>query len=84
MSKRELHPIEKLNAFAKALSSNSRNGLIIHFDNWKIIYKPWVVAELGVRELRHSKHLSLKSIEEIAELLYEFGYIKNPQTWLRS
>jgi hypothetical protein len=84
MNNAELPLIEKQNAFAKALSSNSRNGLIIHFDNWKIIFQPWLIAGHGGQRLESSKHLPLNSLQEIAELLYEFGYIKCPFKWIKN
>jgi hypothetical protein len=44
---------------------------------------PWLIAELGVSELKRSKQLSQDSLQEIAQLLYEFGYIQNPNEWLK-
>ena len=68
-------PIPADAANANSLSNSSRNGLILHFNNWRIIYHPWVIALVGANELRLSKHLPPNSLQEIAELLYDYGYI---------
>ena len=73
----ELQQLEKINNFAEALSSNSRNELIGHFGNWRIIYKPWEIADLGINKLKLSKHLSNETIEELEELMYKYGFIES-------
>jgi hypothetical protein len=72
------------NTFADALSSKCRNGLIIHFRDWRIIHQPSIIARTGCSGLRRTKYLSQESLQEIAELLHEFGYIKCPYKWLKS
>jgi hypothetical protein len=84
MAKTEELPAEEQSAFADALSNKCRNELIVHFNNWEIIYQPRIIALVGYSCLKRTKHLSLDSLHEIAELLHEFGYIKCPYKWLKS
>lgn len=77
-------PVKEQRAFADALSSKSRNGLIIHFKDWKIIYQPKIIAGARCSCIKCATHLSQDSLHEIAELLHEFGYIKCPYKWLKS
>ena len=77
-------PAKKQSVFAEALSSKSRNELIIHFKNWKIIHQPELIARTRCSGLKCSRLLSQDSLHEIAEVLHEFGYIKCPYKWLES
>ena len=77
-------PIAVQRDFADALSSKCRNGLIIHFNNWEIIYQPELIAWTGCSSLKGASHLSRDALEEIAEVLHEFGFIECPYEWLRS
>ena len=60
--------------FPDALSTRSRNGLHGSF-GWDVWHEPWVIAEAGSARLKRTVQLGPKSLREIAESLWEFGYM---------
>ena len=76
----------KNTSFADSLSTRSKYGLARCFGMYgrDIIHKPEVIAEAGMAKLERTVQLGKKSFQEIAEVLYEFGYIDDVERWLGS
>ena len=66
--------------FINSLSTRSKFGLARCFGS--IPNDPAIIAEAGIKKLEMTVQLGPKSFREIAELLYKFGYIDDPDQWL--
>ena len=69
--------------FKDMLSTRSKNGLTGAFGDPDIIYQPERIAA-GRDRLTLARNIGAKSLQEIALLLYEFGYIDDVEMWLGS
>jgi hypothetical protein len=67
--------------FADEISNWSKEGLSRLFGN-DILDKPEVIADIGMAGLKLAIGLGPKSLREIAEALYELGYINEISDWL--
>ena len=72
-----------MKTFADVLSTRSKNGLHRSF-GWEVWQNPEHIATAGPERLRMTPQLGPKSLLEIADLLYEFGYIEDGEIWLGS
>ena len=64
------------------LSTLSKNGLSLLYGR-DILKDPKFVAEIGMDGLKMPFFvLGPKALQEIAEALYEFGYINDPDKWI--
>jgi hypothetical protein len=68
-------------SFKDSLSTRSKNGLIGCFGYSEILYQPEKIAA-GRNRLNLARNIGQKSLQEIAEALYKFGYIDNIDKWL--
>jgi len=68
--------------FAEELSNWTTVGLIRLYGE-DILNQPEVIAALGMQCLKDAIGLGSKSLREIAGALHKFGYIKDPDQWLR-
>ena len=74
--------METKKTFADELSSWSKNGLSLLYDE-HILEEPEVIAWLGIiGVLKSAIGLGAKSLQEIALALYKFGYIDDLAEWL--
>jgi hypothetical protein len=69
--------------FTNSLTTRAKNGLTGAFGDSNIIYQPERIAA-GRDKLTLARNIGKKSLQEIAEALYEFGYIDDIEKWLRS
>ena len=67
--------------FKDELSIRSINGLARCFGR-QALDTPEVIAKAGVKRLRLAVGLGPKSIKEIAEVLYKFGFVDSIDDWL--
>ena len=74
---------EHIDGFAEKLSGPCITGLIICFGSWDIIHQPRKIALEGINKFKRAGFLSAKSLEELAETLYEEGHIVSPGEWLK-
>ena len=74
---------EHVESFGEKISGPCLTGLIICFGSWEIIYQPKRIALEGISKLKNAEYLNSKSLEELAEALYEDGYIECPYEWLK-
>ena len=72
----------KKKSFKDMLSWRSKNGIFRCFGR-QVLDTPEVIAEAGSGRLKMTNQIGLKSLQEIAELLFELGYIKCPFKWLK-
>ena len=70
-----------MNKFKNELSIRSINGLAHCFDR-QTLDTPEVIAEAGAKRLHLVIGLGRKSIKEIAEVLYKFGFVDSIDDWL--
>ena len=68
--------------FKDMLSTRAKNGKIGAFGDSDIIHKPGKIAA-GRDRLTLARNIGTKSLQEIAELLYQFGYIQCFEKWLK-
>ena len=73
--------METYKTFADDLSTWSKNGLSRLYGR-DVLKKPEVIAEIGIAVLEGAIGLGPKSLQEIAEALYKFDYIKDIDQWL--
>jgi hypothetical protein len=69
--------------FKDELSIRSINGLARCFGR-QALDTPEVIAKSGAKRLRLAVGLGKKSIKEIAEVLYKFGFVDSIDDWLES
>lgn len=69
--------------FKDELSIRSINGLARCFGR-QTLDTPEVIAKAGAKRLRLAVGLGGKSIKEIAEVLYKFGFVDSIDDWLES
>ena len=69
--------------FKDELSIRSINGLARCFGR-QVLDTPEVIAKAGAKRLRRAVGLGGKSIKEIAEVLYKFGFVDSIDDWLES
>ena len=72
------------NPFAAELSPLCRNGLAGCFGCREVLSHPKVIAEAGKAKLELARNLGNKSLRNIAEALYRFGYFDDIEKWLGS
>jgi hypothetical protein len=68
--------------FATALSPAIRKVLNRYWGNDDIFDNPEIIAGLGAQALSSVNRIGIKSLQEIAENLYRFRYIDDPDSWL--
>ena len=66
--------------FKDMLSTRSKNGIARCF-GYDVLDTPEVIATAGSTRLRMTPQLGPKSLQEIAELLYDYGYIECSHKW---
>ena len=76
--------IDQGQTFADALSARSKDELAYSYFTLDIIYHPEKIAADGVSRFKYGGHPDLTILDEIAKLLYEFGYINCLKEWLRN
>ncbi len=79
----EIDIYEHVVSFGEKISGPCLTGLIICFGSWEIIYQPKRIALEGISKLKETEYLSSKSLQELAEALYEDGYIECPYEWIK-
>jgi len=70
-----------MNKFKDSLSARSKNGISRCFGP-QYLDTPEVIAEAGSARLQRTNEIGSKSLQEIAELLYNFEYIGCSYGWL--
>jgi len=70
--------------FRDNLSARSKNGIARCFGRQVLDTTPEVIAAAGPARLRMTNQVGHKTLQEIARLLFEFGYIECPYKWLGS
>jgi hypothetical protein len=68
--------------FATAMSPAIKKALINYWGNNDIFVHPEIIVGLGAHALSSVNRIGIKSLQEIAENLYRFGYIDDPESWL--
>ena len=68
--------------FATALSPAIRKVLNNYWGNNDIFVHPDIIVGLGAHSLSSVHRIGIKSLQAIAENLYRFGYIDDPDSWL--
>lgn len=69
-------------SFATALSPTIRKALNSYWGKNDILVHPEIIVGLGAHALSSVNRIGIKSLQVIAENLYRFGYIDNPDDWL--
>ena len=64
------------------LTTRSKNGLSRCFGR-QVLDTPEVIAEGVIDRLRLAVGLGTKSLQEIAFLLFRYGFIKDMEKWLK-
>jgi hypothetical protein len=67
--------------FKDRLSTRSKNGISRCF-GLQVLDTPEIIAKEGVKRLKKTNQLGTVSLEEIANMLYDCGYIESPEKWL--
>jgi hypothetical protein len=67
--------------FANELTTRCKNGLTGCFGDSDIVFQPEKIAA-GREKLTLARNIGSKSLQEIAEALYKFDYIKDIDQWL--
>jgi hypothetical protein len=68
--------------FATALPQAIRKVLNNYWGNDDIVVHTEIIVGLGAQALSSVNRIGIKSLQEIAENLYRFGYIDDPDSWL--
>ena len=79
----EIDIYEHVASFGEKISGPCLTGLIFSFGSWEIIYQPKRIAFEGISKLKNSEYLNSESLQELAEALYEAGYIECPNEWIK-
>jgi hypothetical protein len=80
---KELELNERQVNFADTLSVRSKNGLTRCFGS-AVLGRPEVIATADSARLKMTVQLGPKSLREIAERLFQLGYIDDRERWLES
>jgi len=67
----------------KACSRRVQNALESYFVNENILENHEKLAAAGRYKIESIRNIGKKSIKEIAFVLYELGYIEDPDEWLK-
>jgi len=72
----------KPTTFATALPPATRKVLNNYWGNNDIFVHPDIIADMGAHALSSVNRIGIKSLRKIAETLYRFEYIDDPDSWL--
>jgi len=72
-----------MNKFKNCLSARSKNGIPRCFGR-QVIDTLEIIAAAGPTRSKMTNELGPKSLREIAEMLYQFGYVECSYEWIGS
>jgi hypothetical protein len=79
--KKKEHPVEPT-TFATALPPAIRKVLNNYWGNNDILVHPDIIVDMGAHALSSVNRIGTKSLRKIAENLYRYGYVDDPDSWL--